>query len=91
MRVKKGYCRCGCGRKTTIAPHNDAKRGYVKGQPRTWIVGHDTSGKFKAQTPKPARVLTMAEVEEIENDGSYKRIRERDLIATVKALAGGAT
>ena len=28
---RKGYCKCGCGQKTTIAPFNDTKHGYVKG------------------------------------------------------------
>ena len=88
MRIKKGYCRCGCGLKTTIAPHDDAGRGYKKGEPREWRSGHDVRHRFSRDncTPQPARVLTSGEVEEIENDGRYKAPRVRNLIATVKAL-----
>jgi hypothetical protein len=38
--VTDGLCACGCSGTTSLAPHNDAKRGLVKGQPRRFIHGH---------------------------------------------------
>lgn len=35
-----GYCRCGCGRKTNIIRNSHAAKGHVKGQPRSFIRGH---------------------------------------------------
>ncbi len=36
-----GFCNCGCGRKTTIAPFSNLKMGYKKGEPRIYISGHN--------------------------------------------------
>lgn len=38
--VPHGYCECGCGEKTPIATGNVKARGYVKGQPKRFIPGH---------------------------------------------------
>lgn len=38
--IPYGYCHCGCGRKTTIASRNRARRGQIKGQPIKYISGH---------------------------------------------------
>lgn len=35
-------CECGCGQPAPLAPGSDATRGYVKGQPMRFIVGHNT-------------------------------------------------
>lgn len=35
-----GLCECGCGQQTTISDVNFRSRGWVKGQPRRFIVGH---------------------------------------------------
>lgn len=37
-----GFCHCGCGQRTGIAPQTETKRGYVKGEPVRFIVGHYT-------------------------------------------------
>jgi hypothetical protein len=39
--IPHGYCQCGCGRKTTLATHNDKATGAVKGVPRRFIKNHD--------------------------------------------------
>lgn len=39
--VEPGYCQCGCGQKTNIAPHTNARLGYVKGQPYDYCHGHN--------------------------------------------------
>lgn len=40
-QIPYGYCHCGCGQKTGLAPDNRPKQGYVKGQPKKWITGHN--------------------------------------------------
>ena len=36
-----GVCACGCGPPTRLAPQTATKRGWVKGQPVTFIRGHN--------------------------------------------------
>lgn len=35
-----GLCLCGCGQKTRLAAQNSAERGWVKGEPVSYIRGH---------------------------------------------------
>lgn len=35
-----GLCECGCGQKTSLASQTDRRRGYVKGEPMRFMVGH---------------------------------------------------
>ena len=35
-----GLCLCGCGGKTKLSDRNSTVRGWVKGQPRDYILGH---------------------------------------------------
>lgn len=35
-----GICECGCGEKTSIAPGTDSSKGWVKGRPRRFVLGH---------------------------------------------------
>lgn len=39
--IPYGYCHCGCGQKTSIAPSNETNYGYVKGRARRYIIGHN--------------------------------------------------
>ena len=39
-KIQKGYCYCGCGEKTSLAPYNNSTRGMVKGQPNRYIHAH---------------------------------------------------
>lgn len=39
--IPYGYCHCGCGQLAPITPNNNATLGYVKGQPRRFIHGHN--------------------------------------------------
>lgn len=34
------YCECGCGQPTQLATRNNPARGYVKGQPHRFVLGH---------------------------------------------------
>ncbi len=38
--VPYGYCWCGCGQNTRIAPRGNAEYGHVKGEPRRYVLGH---------------------------------------------------
>jgi hypothetical protein len=35
-----GYCQCGCGQKTAIADQTRSARGWVKGEPKRYVLGH---------------------------------------------------
>lgn len=35
-----GLCQCGCGKPAPISPKTDTSRGYFKGQPMSYILGH---------------------------------------------------
>lgn len=41
-----GLCKCGCGKKTNLAPRSRADRGWVKGQPVPFIHGHNPTVPF---------------------------------------------
>lgn len=35
-----GFCECGCGNKTNLATSTDSSRGWVKGKPLRYLLGH---------------------------------------------------
>ncbi len=43
--IPKGFCQCGCGEKAPICRNHHPARGYVKGEPRRFIMGHNTKLK----------------------------------------------
>jgi hypothetical protein len=40
--VPYGYCHCGCGQRTNIASVTDSRRGWAKGEPLRYVLGHRT-------------------------------------------------
>lgn len=40
MKIPFGFCHCGCGERTELAPLNRTDKAYVKGQPFRFISGH---------------------------------------------------
>jgi hypothetical protein len=42
--VPYGYCHCGCGQKTRIAPQTSTARGWVRGEPIRFIQYHHSGG-----------------------------------------------
>ena len=38
--TKPGYCRCGCGQETEVAPRTRASIGWIKGEPKPYARGH---------------------------------------------------
>jgi hypothetical protein len=45
--VAAGICQCGCGRETAVARQTDNKRGYSKGQPMQYLIGHSPRSHYK--------------------------------------------
>lgn len=41
QNIPYGYCQCGCGQKTRIAPQSHTREGWVKGEPLRYIQGHN--------------------------------------------------
>lgn len=41
IEIPYGYCKCGCGGKTVIAKLDRASAGWVKGEPLSYINGHN--------------------------------------------------
>jgi hypothetical protein len=44
LRFPKGYCQCGCGAQTKIAPTTVRANGYRRGEPRPYMRGHSSKG-----------------------------------------------
>lgn len=55
-----GYCQCGCGIETPICPRSDTKRGYVAGEPRRFLIGHN---KRRATQPSEDRFWAKVDKE----------------------------
>lgn len=41
LAIPKGVCRCGCGGTTEINTRNDRQKGWVRGEYRDFIKGHN--------------------------------------------------
>jgi hypothetical protein len=39
--IPYGYCHCGCGQKTNIAPQTALSKGWTKGKPVRFVTGHN--------------------------------------------------
>lgn len=40
-QIESGYCHCGCGGKTKIAPYSSKRISWIKGNPIKYIHGHN--------------------------------------------------
>lgn len=40
--IPYGYCQCGCGQKTLINERTRPRNGYIKGEPRAFLWGHNS-------------------------------------------------
>ena len=38
--IPYGLCLCGCGAKTVIAPQSHRQKGWLRGEPQPWLMGH---------------------------------------------------
>lgn len=49
-RIAYGLCHCGCQKRTSIAPRNDRRRGWINGEPIRYIKGHAHERRGDAHT-----------------------------------------
>ena len=40
--IAKGWCACGCGQKTNLAPYSLKSKGWINGEPFKYIRGHNS-------------------------------------------------
>lgn len=45
MDIPYGYCHCGCGEKTNLAPYSSKRIGWIKGEPLRYINFHCSNRK----------------------------------------------
>lgn len=38
--IPYGYCHCGCGQMTNLAPWSDKNKGWIAGEPKKYVYGH---------------------------------------------------
>lgn len=48
--VIHGFCYCGCGQRTRLHRANHAPLGWVKGEPRKYVWGHQNRIRFEAES-----------------------------------------
>src|SRR5271157_4065578 len=41
-KISKGLCQCGCGQPTRISPKNVTAKGWRRGEPRSYVHGHQS-------------------------------------------------
>lgn len=49
--IPYGCCECGCGQKTVVSPHTDRSHGWVGGEPRRFVAGHNNKLRARGSTP----------------------------------------
>jgi hypothetical protein len=69
--VTYGYCNCGCGEKTKVSPKTCTSKGWIAGEPRSFLLGHHVKGKFGSDNPMWNGGVW---IEKRHNGTSYKRI-----------------
>lgn len=75
-----GFCNCGCGQKTPLAPLTDLRRGWIKNQPLKFINHHNLNRNYFLKRKGFFKSYPMAQ-----NSTGRSGIREHILIAE-KAL-----
>lgn len=51
--IPYGHCHCGCGQKPRISPRTSRHHGYVKGEPRRFVKGHNPRLPDPGLAPTP--------------------------------------
>ena len=59
-----GVCGCGCGLRTPIASHNDASKGWIKGQPLRYLRYHWTKSQLRRPDDAEQKKAYFADWEE---------------------------
>ena len=40
QEIASGFCQCGCGKRTSLAPQTSKEKGWIKGQPKRFLPYH---------------------------------------------------
>lgn len=57
-RIPVSVCECGCGLPTKLAPQTDSAKGWIKGQPKRFLLGHQGRRQWAKSTVKGYRYAT---------------------------------
>ena len=81
LNIPYGYCKCGCGGKTTISKINRYDRGVFQGQPTNRLRGHAKSNNFIAEDRYESKEMGYSTPcwiwKECINSAGYGRISRR--------------
>lgn len=50
LNIESGYCQCGCGQKTRVAPVNDKSKGWIRGMPIKFVFGHNLPSESRKRS-----------------------------------------
>jgi len=79
--IPLGWCQCGCGIKTRLAPKTRREWGHVKGQPLLYIPGHNDS---TGRGGYPLRPETVREAQRLAEEQEAKAAAVAAAKATTK-------
>lgn len=68
-----GYCECGCGERTKLAPRTNRTKGWIEGRPLRFILGHSVRTRQLGYVVDEATGCWNAEGRD--NDRGYVQIR----------------
>jgi hypothetical protein len=60
MEIPEGYCQCGCGKKTKLAPYSSKRIGWIKGKPIRFIHGHNAPFRGYVITEKTKQKISQS-------------------------------
>lgn len=89
-----GLCQCGCGLPAPISPITDQNRGYIKGQPRKFIFGHNgKTQKSKIESgQRYGRLMVLRRKTAVEpGQSSFKWVCLCDCGNTTELFSGNLT
>lgn len=78
---ENGLCECGCGGETAIIQQNDPRRGYVRGERRRFIFGHQQRRTPFEIREDPETHCWVWEFGRFPNGYGYKRVAGRSWLA----------
>jgi hypothetical protein len=89
-----GFCECGCGERTNVAPKNDTNHGWVKGVPLRFIHGHNRrvlSSPSASFVPVEPFQQAFQKLEPWVSEHPWQRLRAKDAANTVAVRLGWFT
>lgn len=76
-KIPKGLCQCGCGRTTPIASRNRKNLGWIKGEPMSYLKGHNRCAPRGPEVPEGMKWCGTCQT--IKSKGEFfKATREAD-------------